>query len=132
MTPDRARELLLAERERLQALLAETARDTGEDVDTIGPEGRDEQPSDGARDVLTREETASFHGSAEAELGEVEHALRKLDEGTYGQDERTGEPIPDERLEIRPQTRFTVANQELDERLADIPHRDQTGPDQRI
>lgn len=131
MDSDRARGLLLAERERLQAMLRGTERDQGEEGD-IGPEGRDDQPGDAARDVLSQEESDSFHEHARAELEEVEHALAKLDDGTYGLDERSGEPIPDERLEVRPQTRFTVANQELDERQADIPHRDHTGPDQRI
>jgi len=132
METDRARELLRAERGRLQAMLRNTERDAGEDVDTVGPEGSGDEPSDAARDVLAMEETNSFHEHAQAELGEVEHALAKLEDGRYGLDERSGEPIPDERLEVRPQTRFTVANQALDERQADIPHRDQTTPDQRI
>lgn len=131
MDPDRARSLLLAERERLQAMLRDTVRDEGEDVPGTGPEARGDQPADAARDVLADEEVDSFHEHAQTELAEVEHALAKLDRGEYGRDERTGEPIPDERLEIRPQARFTVANQELDEKMADIPSRG-SGPDQRI
>ena len=42
----------------------------------------------------------------EAELTDVEHALRRLDEGTYGTCERCGAPIEAARLEALPATRI--------------------------
>ena len=36
-------------------------------------------------------------------LAEIEHALRKLDEGTYGLCDSCGKPIPPDRLEALPQ-----------------------------
>lgn len=59
------------------------------------------------------------HDTVEAEvkalsqkLEKVENALRKMEAGTYGVDEQTGDPIPFERLEVVPEARHTVANQE--------------------
>ena len=42
------------------------------------------------------------------ELDEVEHALKKIREGSYGICEETGHPIPTERLEAYPAAR-TIA-----------------------
>lgn len=43
-----------------------------------------------------------------ARLGEVEHALTKFDDGSYGICERCGLPIPVARLRIIPEARFDV------------------------
>ncbi len=43
------------------------------------------------------------------ELAGVEHALRRLDEGTYWTDEVTGAPIPLEILESNPTARRAVS-----------------------
>ena len=43
--------------------------------------------------------------AAEAELGDVEHALTRLDEGTYAACEVCGEPVGDDRLVARPAVR---------------------------
>ena len=42
-------------------------------------------------------------------LGEVERALKKLDEGSYGLCEKCQKLIALERLEAKPETRFCVA-----------------------
>src|ERR671913_316588 len=42
------------------------------------------------------------------ELDEVERALRKLDDGTYGRCETCGEPIAEPRLEAMPATRYCI------------------------
>lgn len=49
-------------------------------------------------------------------LREIEAALRKFDEGTYGICEGTEEPIERRRLEARPWTRYSVAYKEQLER----------------
>jgi DnaK suppressor protein len=49
-------------------------------------------------------------------LREIEAALRKFDEGTYGICEGTDEPIERRRLEARPWTRYSVAYKEQLER----------------
>jgi DnaK suppressor protein len=47
---------------------------------------------------------------------EIERALAKLEEGTYGLCEGTGEPIGYSRLKLRPWARYSVAYQEELER----------------
>ena len=42
------------------------------------------------------------------ELDEVERALAKLDEGTYGKCETCGEPIAEARLEAMPAARYCI------------------------
>ena len=44
----------------------------------------------------------------EEELKETLHALAKIKNGTYGICERTGKPIPVERLEVNPIARYVV------------------------
>ena len=43
-----------------------------------------------------------------SELDEVERALAKLDDGTYGKCETCGEPIAEPRLEAMPATRYCI------------------------
>jgi DnaK suppressor protein len=51
-----------------------------------------------------------------ARLAEIEAALRRMTDGTYGVCELTDEPIPYGRLEIEPTARTTVEAQEDEER----------------
>ncbi len=50
-------------------------------------------------------------------LGEIEHALNKIDNGDYGYCEGTGELIPKRRLEVRPWCRHSVKFKEQLEKL---------------
>lgn len=56
------------------------------------------RPSRSAREV-----TAALKTGARSALQEVEAALRRMDEGSYGLCISCGEPVPVERLEILPQ-----------------------------
>lgn len=49
-------------------------------------------------------------------LEEVRRALEKIDDGTYGQSEQSGDPIPRARLEAAPSALYTVAEEEVRER----------------
>jgi DnaK suppressor protein len=49
-------------------------------------------------------------------LAEVEHALAKLDAGTYGVSELSKQPIPYERLRVVPWARLTTDEEERRER----------------
>ena len=131
MDPQRARELLDAERARLEGILAAGEEaEFGENEQERSSEvlDPDTQPQDQAQELYEDENEQSFREHARAQLREVEHALRKLDDGSYGLDERSGEPIPDERLEALPATRFTVENQRLEEARADVANRGDGDP----
>ena len=49
-------------------------------------------------------------GEAEAEVADVQHALDRLDDGTYGTCEICGTPIGDDRLAEQPAARTCAAH----------------------
>src|ERR671921_3008112 len=65
-----------------------------------------------SQDMFTREMDASIGEQAERRLGEVDRALRKIEEGTYGLSDDSGEPIPKGRLEAVPEAIRTVEEQQ--------------------
>lgn len=76
----------------------------------------DHTSDNAAIDTDVREQIG--HETVEAEtkslarrLKLVENAMRKMEEGTYGFDEQTGEPISFERLMIMPEAQHTTANE---------------------
>jgi RNA polymerase-binding transcription factor DksA len=58
--------------------------------------------------VLDREIAEVAANRADLAVAEASHALSKLDHGTYGTCEHCGGPLPFERLEVIPHTRFCV------------------------
>ena len=53
-------------------------------------------------------------------LGEIDHALRKMETGDNGYCEGTGDPIPKRRLEVRPWCRHSVKYKEQLEKLKKV------------
>jgi DnaK suppressor protein len=49
-------------------------------------------------------------------LARVERALKKIEEGTYGLSDRSGKPIPRERLEAVPEALDTLSEAQVSER----------------
>src|SRR6478752_2773956 len=102
MDPDRARELLQAERTRIERGLAQAAHeDDGEEAD-------DQDPGNLASDLYQDEFDEGLRDDLGAQLAAVERAEARLAAGTYGLSVRSGEPIPDERLEVVPTAELTV------------------------
>jgi len=58
-----------------------------------------------------------FIGEDRAEIQQIEQALRKIENGTYGICEECGEPIPKKRLQVRPLVLYCVQCQEELERF---------------
>jgi RNA polymerase-binding transcription factor len=52
--------------------------------------------------LFAREETMNERARVKQTLAHVEHALQRLEAGTYGYSEVSGQPIPIERLEALP------------------------------
>jgi DnaK suppressor protein len=104
------RERLLGLREELVRIkegVADDERDLGE------AEGNTTLDSgDLSQDIFTREMDASIGEQVERRLGEVDRALRKIEEGTYGLSDESGEPIPRGRLEAIPEATRTVEEQQ--------------------
>ena len=104
------RERLLGLREELVRIkdgVADDERDLGEaEGDTTLDSG------DLSQDMFTREMDASIGEQVRRRLGEVDRALQKIEEGTYGLSDDSGEPIPRGRLEAIPEAIRTVEEQQ--------------------
>jgi DnaK suppressor protein len=102
MDPERARELLAAERERIERALARLGhQDTGEPAD-------EEDPANQASDLYQDELDEGLADDLRGELAAVERAEARLAAGTYGLSIESGKPIPDERLEALPTAERTT------------------------
>jgi RNA polymerase-binding transcription factor DksA len=115
-----ARERLDAERARLEHLRGTFDGEHDESSDESSSElsHNDQHPADSGSETFEREKDFSILEQVEAELADVEFALKRLDEGTYGTCEACRAPIGDERLEALPAARFCLAHQHEAERTA--------------
>jgi DnaK suppressor protein len=121
MDPGRARQLLEAERHRLQRLRDEQSENLQQaEKDSSGElSSFDQHPGDLGTDTFEREKDLSIVEQLDAQLEDVERALHRLQEGTYGRCEVDGQPIPDERLEVVPAARYCVRHQAEVDRAAE-------------
>ena len=71
---------------------------------------------DMSQQMFSREMDATIGDQAGRRLGEVERALAKIEEGTYGLSDESGEPIARGRLEAAPEAIRTMAEQQDFER----------------
>ncbi len=78
----------------------------------------DQHQADVGTETFEREKDISILENVESELADVEHALRRITEGTYGTCEACGRPIDEARLEAMPATRLCLDDQALAERQA--------------
>ena len=103
MDPARARELLSAERARIERGLREVRRaDTGEEDDYH------EDPGNLASELYQEELDEGQADDLRRQLAALERAEARLAEGTYGISIESGKPIPDERLEAIPTAERTA------------------------
>ncbi len=120
MDTDLARQRLADERARLGEVKS-TFDDLGltdqSETDSVSElSSYDQHQADMGTETFEREKDLSILEQVEAELADVEHALRRLDDGTYGTCEVCGNAIPDERLEAMPATRLCLEHQAEAER----------------
>ncbi len=109
--PDEARQRLEAEKSRVLGLISEVRNElgVGSESDELSElSDYDQHPADTGSETFEREKDLSILDSLESELSELEAALQRIDDGTYGIDEITGEPIAPERLEAFPTARTNV------------------------
>jgi DnaK suppressor protein len=102
----KAKELLGAERRRVEDLLS--------DMDQAGRDDRTaaNQPGEmyDSAEPLTREGTDdSVRAGLQERLAALDRAEQRLEAGTYGFSVRSGQPIPDDRLEADPAAELTAA-----------------------
>jgi RNA polymerase-binding transcription factor DksA len=108
-----ARQRLESERDRVQELIA-GLRSEGLDEEEASQSGElthyDQHPADQASETFEREKDMAILEQLEDELAEIEAALQRVEDGTYGIDEVTGEPIDPERLDAIPTARTNIDN----------------------
>lgn len=107
MEPERAKDLLARERERIESSLRSHSSE--------GPLEGDEQvePGDTDGESLYQDEfDAGRIQELHDQLAAVERAEQRLRDGTYGRSIQSGEAIPDARLEARPTAELTVEEQQ--------------------
>jgi RNA polymerase-binding transcription factor DksA len=68
----------------------------------------DENFADSGQVAAEQGETRLIAASLEDQLSDVDHALAKVDAGTYGQCEVCGQEIAEPRLEAMPATRYCI------------------------
>lgn len=114
MDDSQARSILDAERERLgtiQADLRSEGLDPASEEDLTDASAVEQHSSDVGTDTHDRSRDLGLLEQVEAELRDIEDALRRLEEGSYGRCEVCGQPIPDERLEANPTARFDIEHE---------------------
>ncbi len=115
MDQDRARSLLIAERDEVQSLLKD-AEATARQARVAEVESEAEDSADAALALAEEGQDDAVAESLRNRLEAIERALRRLDDGTYGRSIRSGKPIPDERLEADPAAELTVEEARAAER----------------
>ena len=98
-----AREMLDAERASTLKRLAGLEREFGGIVESASSANADdEHDPEGATIAFERQHVAALLGQARDHLAEIDSALRKLDDGSYGVCETCGQPVGAGRLAARP------------------------------
>jgi RNA polymerase-binding transcription factor DksA len=93
--------------------------------------GYGDHQADDATEVFEREKELGLGQSLEAHLRQVEHALARIEAGSYGQCERCGKPIARERLDAMPEATLCIeCKAQEEERIPAGRRRDpDTSPD---
>ena len=108
---DEVRELLLADR----AIYQEQATSLRAEADSLALEREpgdvqfDEESGEGGTVTVDRERNLALSGQALLAVEEIDDALRRIDDKTYGYCERCYQPIPKPRLRALPYARLCVA-----------------------
>ncbi len=105
---DRFKARLENDRQRVSAHLGDLRQQLASPQEASDPEG---DQVDDATEVYTNEEIESEIERDQDQLREIDNALGRIAEGTYGVSEVSGKPIPVERLEALP-TATTLVGEE--------------------
>jgi DnaK suppressor protein len=102
---DRFRTALLDERGRIESAIEYLHRETpgsleDETEEIVG--NSDNHLGDAAAGTLDREIDYTLEGNSEQLLAQIDAALARIEDGTYGTCTNCGKPIPEERLEAVP------------------------------
>lgn len=122
METDQAKQRLEDERARLEGVRAtfddERLGEESENDSLSELSSYDQHQADVGTETFEREKDLSILERVESELADIEHAMQRLDDGTYGTCEACGRPIDAARLEAMPAARLCLHDQAVAEREA--------------
>jgi DnaK suppressor protein len=106
-------EFIEAQRQRLERLRGEllgAERERVDDVQAANDERGEEAAEfeDRAQDMARDEIRQAWHDVDKPRLANIERALLKIRQGSYGVSDLSGRPIPKARLEVVPEAVLTV------------------------
>ena len=99
-------------RAELQASVGELYKESVPSVKALSQEGEAEVLEDMAADMSGSERGHSVFANNLTLLSEVQHALKRITEGTYGLCTVCGRPIPEKRLLALPWAAMCIKDQE--------------------
>lgn len=105
MDYDKAKELLSAERLRVEQLLADMNAEGTADRTAADQEG---DMYDSAEPLTTEGTDDAVRAELAERLAAIERAEQRLEAGTYGFSVRSGQAIPEDRLEADPAAELTI------------------------
>lgn len=115
----RYHKLLVDNRAKLEDVLArhtdEALKKSGKD-DAGDLSGYSQHMADAGTDTADRDFALNLISSEQAQIKEIDDALERMRQGTYGVCEITGRPIPASRLASVPHTRYSIEGQKELER----------------
>ena len=108
------------ERKRIVDAIAylheDTPRNLEDEVGEVAGRGSDNHLGDMATVTFDRELDEGLEEGAQQTLAQIDRALSRIDEGTYGTCERCGKAIPEERLRARPWATLCIDDQRVADR----------------
>jgi RNA polymerase-binding transcription factor len=114
------RTLLEQERKRIADAIAylheESPRNIADELGELAGRGTDNHLGDMATITFDRELDEGLEEGAQQTLDQIDGALARLDDGTYGICGRCGKPIGEERLRARPWATLCIDDQRLADR----------------
>ena len=99
-------------RDRLLELRQQLIERLAEDQSTMRAAEPQTEPLDAAEQTREQDDSVAFAGRDQALLAEIERALAKIQTGSYGLSEASGDPIGLRRLLAVPWARYTIAEEE--------------------
>jgi DnaK suppressor protein len=117
MEIDKVRQELLAERARLEREVQGFEDEFSVSFEEATDESSyDQHPADSATAYVDREIDLSLEGNARSIVNQIDRALQKLDQGTYGICDNCGRLIGEGRLEVEPYAALCIDCRRLLER----------------
>ncbi|HLD27482.1 MAG TPA: TraR/DksA C4-type zinc finger protein [Patescibacteria group bacterium] len=106
------KQVLLSRKDKIKQQLANFAQKDPNQEENYNSNFPDfgEKEDENAAEVADFEKNLSLEGNLEQSLEMINRALSKIEDGTYGICEKTGEPIGEERLRVMPTATKKVFN----------------------